>query len=83
MGAVNGREKVTTIFALAAFASAADAMLAPAYAAIECGRGGVDDELVWALVGVAANRARRRARRARIDDAITRRRAAAADRADA
>ena len=44
--------------------AAADAMLAalaPAFAAIERARGKVDDGLVWALVAMQADRARRRA----------------------
>ncbi len=41
------------------------AALQPAFAAIERARGKVEDELVWALVGVAADRARRHAQQGR------------------
>jgi len=36
--------------------------LSRVFAAVERARGGVDDELVWALLAVQADRARRRAR---------------------
>jgi hypothetical protein len=40
--------------------------LAPVFAAVERARGCVDDELAFALLGVAADRARRRAHNQRI-----------------